>query len=601
MNLTNHQAINGKFLYYAFVAGSQQLLFYQEELNRINVFPVRDKDTGTNLASTTRAVIDTIKPDLSYKKTMGNIAEAALIGARGNSGVIFAQFLHGIDSETKNTPQISFLEFADSVKRSIPYMYEAVANPIEGTMLTVIRDWSDFLSSHKESSPDFKKLMIASNAVLEQSLMETTSKLKGLQKYGFVDAGAKGFVVFIKGIIDFIKNRNIRPFVIEKNEPIPFPDDHEVNDKALSYRYCTEALLKNVKINLESLKQLITQNGDSVVIAGSESLCRIHVHTNEPAELFSKLSSCGRITFQKVDDMQRQQDMVRKRKWNIALVTDSACDLSQELIDLYQIHVVPMNLNFGDNHYLDKITIQPNQFYDLLETSTAFPKTSQINERTFTNLYSHLASYYDAIISIHLSSKFSGTYGNSVKAGQRIHKEFNKPVYVIDSKTLSGALGLLVLKTAQNIEAGIGVETIVKSLETDLLKAKIFVSVKDLKYMIKGGRVSRPAGFLADTLGLNPVVSMDEAGHSRLFGKTFSQKASLNKIFKHISTISRGKEVWNYIILHAHNPHGALKVESEMMEITGKKPVSTVNISPVIGMHAGHGALAIALLITSKT
>jgi hypothetical protein len=600
MNSFTNQEINGKFLYYAFLAGSQQLLLHQEEINRINVFPVRDKDTGTNLASTIRAVIDTIKPDRSYKKTIGNIAEAAIIGARGNSGVIFAQFLHGLNTETKNKQKISLLEFTESVKKSIPIMYEAVANPIEGTMLTVIRDWSDFLSSKKETIHDFKKVIIDSIEVLEKSLAETTSKLKDLKKYGFVDAGAKGFVVFIKGVTDFIKNRNIRHLAIEKTGAISLVHSEEVIDEQLTYRYCTEAILKNLQTNTHFLKQFLGQNGDSVVVAGSENTCRIHVHTNQPAELFHKLKDSGTITFQKVDDIQRQQEMASKRKWNIALVTDSTCDLSQELIDLYQINVVPLNLNFGDNHYLDKMTIQPEQFYDLLESSTEFPKTSQINERTFTNLYSHLASHYDAIISVHLTSLFSGTYANSVKAAQRIQKEFNKTVYVIDSKNLSGALGLLVLKTAQNIEAGMTAETIVKSLETDILNAKIFVSVKDLKYMIKGGRVSKPAGFIANALGINPVVSMDEKGKSLLFGKTFSQRASLKKIFKHIEDISQGKLVWNYIVLHAHNPGGASKAEEKMMEITGKKPVSVVDISPVIGMHAGNGAIAISLLFTSK-
>ncbi|MDD4609923.1 MAG: DegV family protein [Bacteroidaceae bacterium] len=290
----------------------------------------------------------------------------------------------------------------------------------------------------------------------------------------------------------------------------------------------------------------------------------------------------------------------KKRKWNIALVTDSTCDLAQELIDFYQINVVPLNLNFGDNHYLDKITIQPEQFYNLLASSEDFPKTSQINERTFTNLYAQLASYYDAIISIHLTSKFSGTYANSVKAGQRIQKEWNKPIYVIDSKNLSGALGLLVLKTAKNIEAGIAAGEIVQSLETDISNAKIFVSVKQLKYMIKGGRVSKPAGFIANALGINPVISMDNNGNSLLFGNTFSQKASLNKIFKHIKKISRGQSVWNYILLHAHNPDGASKAKQRMIELTGKEPVSTVDISPVIGMHAGNGSIAISLLFTKK-
>ncbi len=591
--------INGKFLYYAFIAGGNQILKNQVEINRINIFPVNDKDTGTNLALTVRSVIDNIKPHKSYKTTVSNIADAALIGARGNSGVIFAQFLHGLNRETINKPIITLTEFAESVKKSIPYMYEAIANPVEGTMLTVIKEWSDFLSSKKNGITSFADVIIDSFAVLEKSLAETNTKLKALSKSDFVDAGAKGFVLFIEGIIGFIKNRNIRNLVVESPENISLVHSNELTEEEIIFRFCTEAIIKNISQSKSELQKFLCENGDSVVVAGSESICRIHVHTNKPAELFHQLKEMGTITFQKVDDMVRQQEAVSKRKWNIALVTDSTCDLSQELIDLYQINMVPINLNFGDSHYLDKVTIQPNQFYDLLETEIEFPKTSQINEQTFTNLYSHLASHYDAIISVHLSGQFSGTYSNSVKAGKRISKEFNKPVHVIDSKNLSGALGLLVLKTAKNIEAGESVESIVETLKKDVVQSKIFVSVRDLQTMIRGGRVSKPKGMIASALGLNPVISMDENGKSLLFGKTFSQQASLKKIFKHIEKIGREKTLWNYIILHAHNSDGAQLVENEMFEMTGIKPVSVVNISPVIGMHAGNGALAVSLLFNN--
>lgn len=591
--------INGKFLYYAFIAGGNQILKNQVEINRINVFPVDDKDTGTNLASTIRSVIDNIKPHKSYKTTVSNIADAALIGARGNSGVIFAQFLHGLNSETLNKPIITLTEFVESVKKSIPYIYEAIANPVEGTMLTVIKDWSDFLNSKKEAIYDFKNVIIDSLVVLEKSLSETTLKLKVLNKSGFVDAGAKGFVLFIEGIIDFIKNRDIRNLVLNSIEDISLIHSDEINDEEITNRFCTEAIIKNVTLDKSELKKILGKNGDSVVVAGSQNICRIHVHTNKPADLFHQLKKTGTITFQKVDDMVRQQETVNKRKWNIALVTDSTCDLSQELIDFYQINIVPINLNFGDSHYLDKVTIQPDQFYDLLESEAEFPKTSQVNEQTFTNIYSHLASHYDAIISVHLSSQFSGTFSNSVKAGKRISKEFNKPVYVIDSKNLSGALGLLVLKTAKNIESGGSAESIVKTLKEDVVESKIFVSVRDLQFMIKGGRVSKPKGLVASVLGLKPVISMDENGKSLLFGKAFSQQASLKKIFKHIEKIGRGKTIWNYIILHAHNPDGAQQAEDKMHALTGKKPVSVVNISPVIGMHAGIGTIAISLLFNN--
>ncbi len=588
--------INGKFLYYAFIAGGNQIIKNQVELNAINIFPVNDNDTGTNLASTIRSVIDNIKPHKSYKTTVNNIADAALIGARGNSGVIFAQFLHGLSRETLNKPIITLTEFVESVKKSIPYIYESVANPVEGTMLTVIKEWSDFLDKKKDAIHDFADLIIDSLTILEKTLAETNVKLKALNKTVFVDAGAKGFVLFIEGIIDFIKDRNIRNLVVDSHEDISLIHSNEIIEEEITHRFCTEAIIKNLSRSRSELQDFLSKNGDSVVVAGSESICRIHVHTNTPVELFHELKEVGTITFQKVDDMVRQQEAIKNRKWNIALVTDSTCDLSQELIDFYQINMVPINLNFGANHYLDKVTIQPKQFYDLLETESEFPKTSQINEQAFTNVYSHLASHYDAVISVHLSSQFSGTFANSAKAGQRISKEFNKPIHVIDSKSLSGALGLLVLKAAQNIDAGKSVKAVVESLEKDVLQSKIFVSVRDLKFMIKGGRVSKPKGIIARALGLNPIISMDESGKSIMFGKTFSQHASLKNIYKHIETTGRGRSIWNYIILHAHNADGAKQAEDKMLEITGKKAVSVVNISPVIGMHAGNGTIAVSLL-----
>lgn len=587
--------IDGRLLYYAFKAGGHRILQQQSEINKINVFPVNDKDTGTNLASTIRSVLDNIKPHKSYKTTLNLIAENALIGARGNSGIIFAQFLYGMNLGTIEKGIVSVSEFVDSVGKSIPYMYDAVSNPVEGTMITVIKEWSESIASNKKST-DFRKFIVESLESLNKSLEETRQKMKSLRQSNVVDAGAKGFVVFIEGIIEFIQSNNIRKFVAQPDETIELIHDEEMHEGEITFRYCTEAILKNLNVSKTELQDFLIKNGDSVVVAGSGSLSRIHIHTNDPAELFYKLKDFGTITFQKADDMIRQNEAATSRKWNVAVVTDSTCDLSQDLIDFYQIYTLPLNINFGDNHYLDKVTITPDHFYDLLESSSDFPKTSQINEHSFVNLYSHLASHYDAIISIHLTSQFSGTYMNSVKAAEKIAAEFNKPIYTIDSKTLSGALGLLVLRVAQSIEAGFAPAEIVESVEKWRTNSKIFVSVKDLKYMIKGGRVSKGKGFIANMLNINPIVSMDEAGKSVLFGQAFSQQANINKVMKHVRKISVGKSVWNYIVLHAHNEASAEIYVQKMLELTGKNPVSVVDISPVIGMNAGNGTIAVSLL-----
>jgi hypothetical protein len=259
--------------------------------------------------------------------------------------------------------------------------------------------------------------------------------------------------------------------------------------------------------------------------------------------------------------------------------------------------MLPININFGENHYLDKVTIQPEQFYTLLEENTDYPKSAQVNEKAFTNLYSHLASHYDSIIAIHLSDKLSGTFGSSQKAAKAISQEFNKPISVINSKNLSGALGLLLMRAAEAIEAGHSHEKVVEMTEEWVKKVKILVSVKDIKYLIRGGRLSATKGFIARLLNINPIVSIDESGKATVFDKSFNQKANMEKVMGHIKKMVEGKSVWNYIILHANNSEAAKWYTEKMEAVTSKKPASVVNISPVIGANTGIGAAAVALLL----
>jgi hypothetical protein len=403
-------------------------------------------------------------------------------------------------------------------------------------------------------------------------------------------------VFFVEGIIDFITNRNLKELIHVRAETALFEKLEEAIPEKVDFRYCTEALIKNSSINNKSLLQILEKYGNSIVIAGSDKMRRLHLHTNNPAGLFSELRNTGTLAFQKADDMIRQSQVVNDRKWKIALVTDSTCDLAQDIIDNYQINMLPININFGENHYLDKITIQTDQFYTLLKESKDYPKSSQVNEKSFINLYSHLASHYDSIIAIHLSDKLSGTFNSSQKAAKAISKEFNKSISVINSKNISGALGLVILRTAQAIEAGYSHDQVVHMAERWTNSAHLFVSVRTIKYLVRSGRVSIVRGLLARILNINPIVSIDETGKAILFGKTFSQKANMVKVMKHITKIHHGKKIWNYIVLHANNIDAAQWYSSRMEILTDKKPAFVVNISPVLGAHAGTGAAAVALL-----
>lgn len=588
--------IDGRNLYYAFIAGARKIIEHQTELNKINVFPVNDGDTGSNLAGTVRSVIEILHPHRSYKVTADRIAEASILNARGNSGIIFAQFFYGLSRETGEIKSAGIKDFAEALRKTVRYVYEAVAKPVEGTMLTVIKDFADFidLSWHKFS--DFNNLFLSSYEILTKSLAQTKAKLAILEKNNVVDAGAKGFVLFFEGIRDFINSRNIKELISARSVVNSFPKEESLISENVTFRYCTEAVVRDCSVDNHSLMGILENYGDSVVVAGSDKVKRLHLHTNNPSKLFDYLRKLGTTTFQKADDMIRHNQIVKERKWKIALVTDSTCDLDQELFDRYQINMVPININFGENHYLDKVTIQPEQFYSLLNETPVYPKTAQVNETTFTNLYSHLASHYDSVIAVHLSDKLSGTFFSSEKAARKISSEFNKQITVLNSRNLSGSLGLIVLRIAQAIESGYSHDEIVKMAERWINNARIYVSVKTLKYMVRGGRVSHTKGLIAKILNINPIVSLDETGKAIVFDKTFSQKSNMMKVMSYIEKIKNDYGIWNYIVLHANNKIAADWFADKMEKLTNKKPVSVVNISPVIGANAGIGAASVALL-----
>jgi DegV family protein with EDD domain len=588
--------LDGRNLYYTFVAGARKVIAHQIELNKINVFPVNDGDTGTNLASTIRSVIESLHPHRSYKITADRIAESTLMNARGNSGIIFAQFFYGLSSETADCHSVNLKQFAESIQRSVKYIYEAVANPVEGTMLTVIKEWADYIYESWERYADFDQLLLSSYDVLKKSLAETKTKLKILAKNNVVDAGAKGFVLFVEGIIEYIHTRNFKELIQSKADSVALPKTEEIISENVDFRYCTEAILKNTSINSHDLMELLSGYGNSGVVAGSDKMRRIHVHTNNPADLFYTLKDHGTITFQKADDMIRQSESVFKRKYKIALVTDSTCDLAEDILDDYQIHMLPVNISFGENHYLDKITITPNQFYKMLNDSPDYPKSSQVNEKSFVNLYSHLASHYDSIIAVNLSDKLSGTFHTSQKAAQIVSKEFGKPISVINSKSLSGSVGLIVLRVAEAIKKGYSHDQIVTMAEKWVSDTKILVTVLTVKYLVRGGRLSYTKGLISRLLNISPIISVDETGKAVVFDKAFNRKANMEKIMAHIKRQLNERPVWNYIVLHANNPEAAEWYKNKMELLTGKKPVSVLNISPVIGANAGVGASAVAFM-----
>ncbi len=590
--------MDGGHLYYSFLAGSRKILQHQEEINKLNVFPVPDADTGTNLASTIRTIVDNSLMDDRFHVTANSIAEAALDGARGNSGVIFAQFLYGISKEVGQSIKVSTHNFADTMKKSVKYVYEAIGNPREGTMISVIRDWADHLIHLKDKVQDFVHLMTESYKTAQSSLEKTTSQLDVLKKAGVVDAGAKGFVLFLEGMLEFLHRKISREELAQHKNDIPVleMEEAEVDHDQLTFRFCTEAMIEGKDLDKAAIRTLTQSFGDSLVLAGSDHKLRLHIHTDDPARLFFELRQYGELTFQKAEDMYRQFAIAHERKWDIGLMTDSASDLPEELMHQYQIQMNPINLYFGRNHYLDKVTITPDYFYDMLDSSPVYPTTAQANVKSFTNLYSHMASHYKNIIALHLSEKLSGTVNSSRKAAEVIKEEMKKDIAVFDSRNISGGLGLVLLRAARAIEAGTSYEEITSSLPHWIDSCKLYVAPATMKYFVKGGRVSKLKGLVASLFHILPIIYIDPEGRAETFDKAFSHKAIMKKVLSQVQKFREENKIWEYAVVHAHSPENARLLAEGAEKILGKPPVYTQNLSPVIGLHAGLGTVGIALM-----
>jgi DegV family protein with EDD domain len=585
--------INGRRLYYAFLAGGNAVISDQDYLNKINVFPVSDADTGTNLAATMRSIAETAVVSNSLRTTFRSIADAALAGARGNSGLIFAQFIHSLSNEMRNEHRVTARTFAESSRKAVQAVYKAILSPVEGTMLTVMREWAEAVHQHAARTADFVELLAYSLQAARQSLRNTPKKLTVLARAGVVDAGAKGFVDFIEGIWHFMRAGRLR------NVPKAAVLTPELENRVHSFkneitrRYCAEALLQGENMDLDEIRSLVPTFGDSAIVAGSEEKLRFHVHTNSPADLFFRLKDYGAVVQLKVDDMRKQYEVSHNRKWNTALVTDSSCDLPQEFIDEHQIQVIPFSLSFGQTQFLDKLTITPDQFYTLLKTRREHPKSAQAGLALLQNLFSYLSTFYESILVFNISDKLSGACSFSRQAAEKFK---DKKISVIDSKQLSASLGLIVMRAAEALSQGMTHDDIAQKAEEWIAKTSVWVDIATLKYLVRGGRVSPMKGLLARLLNLKPIITLDKEGKAVSFGKSFSRKGNMKRILRILEKINAQERIWRYAVVHAQNLPRAQAYAEKLNGLLGKPPAYIMDVSPVIGVHNGIGVVGIAVM-----
>ncbi len=584
------------------LAGAHRVISHRDHLDRINVFPVPDRDTGTNLALTMRAVIRALQNPLpSMAAVSATAAKGALLGAQGNSGVIFAQFFQGLREEISDPLQLSMQRFAEALRCAATRAHEALAKPREGTILTVISDVAESALRHADRLPGFRSLLDEALRVAHRSLQKTTDCLAELKRAGVVDAGALGFVHFLEGVRDFFCAEGA-----DQSDPsLPKIEEEEVEPSdpgpvRWSFRYCTEAVVWGTDIDRHEVMERLQTLGDSVVVAGDREEIHAHVHTNVPAYVLALLSQYGTVASQKVEDMLesvgvRLQPQENADRSGIALVTDSVCDLPMAFLTDRRIHVVPVRLVFGDDALRDRVDLAPDEFYRRLQSETTLPKTSQPSPDDFIALYRHLAGTHAAILSIHISAELSGTHQSALSAARKVSEETGVPIAVIDSRSASCAEGLVMWSAAEAVRAGLSAAKCTAIAQTVADELQVFVFVPTVEYFVRGGRLSPLQGTIAHLLHLLPVLTSED-GKLVPASKALGQRHARAVVLRKVMAAARAASQPLFVVGHSAAPDLAASVRMQILQRMPHAEVWVTDTAPAIGAHSGPGGFAVAVL-----
>lgn len=586
--------INAPRLARALSAGIQRVFQRRDYIDRLNVFPVPDRDTGTNLAFSFKVVLKAIQTTdhLSIKQLMQSVATASLDGSRGNSGAIMAQYFYGFSKSLGEEPKLDTRKFAQASTAGAVAAWSAMSEPVAGTLPTVLEDFSSGLQQKVEQgTTDIVELFWHGLQSARESLARTPELLPVLKQSGVVDAGGQGFVDLLDGIWGFIEEGETEEIQLEGDDSVA---NHsavmEVN--AGEHRFCTECIIEGDNLDrARVMKQLQRLDCSSLVVAGGQNRIRVHIHVNNPGDVYLICEQFGELFQQKADDMQRQVGLMN-HTGQVAVVTDSGADIPFAEQERLAIHMVSARLNFGATEYIDYVSLMPADLYRMLQESTEAPKTSQPPVGDFSRQYDLLTGHGYQVMSVGLSTLLSGTTQAALAAAER----FGDRVRVFDTLTGSCGEGLLAVIAAEAAKQGMSLDDIEKLLFEFQPLCYTFAMAEDLSYLARGGRLPPIVQKITEFLHISPLMTAKK-GKFGLAGITTGVGVKTTALGKVVLKKMQKDLSYRVLIAHGANPEGAHELRRYVL---GRHPrVHSCHITeagPALGVHLGPGGLVIGFL-----
>ncbi len=597
--------VDGPRLRRSLVAACEHARTARGELNRINVFPVPDGDTGTNLALTVRAIADRIHgcTELGVDKVAREAAEAAVLGARGNCGMMLSQFLLGFAERLSGEARVRADELGEALMAGAVRLQGALEKPVEGTILTVIRDTAE--AAETAGIADIADLVGHLVGRARDSLRRTPELLPQLKKAGVVDAGAKGFVTLLEGVLLYIQGEPLLRALETEPEPgraaaagrAEFDADDE------RFRYCTEALGRGPDLPSEAeVRARLRELGDSLIVVRTGDALKIHIHTDHPERIFEYVRSVGSLATHKAEDMRAQHEAAGRGgespKRPVGVVTDSGCDLPDEVVRAHGIQVVPLLLIDGDDVLLDRVEISAGEFHRRMEAQEELPTTSQAPPGDFLRGFRDAGEDAEELVGVILSGALSGTFGSAEAAAALAD---DVPVRLVDSRAASILQGLLTLKAAELAEMATPPEEIAETLNRIRDRSGLLFTVDRFDRLLASGRVGRGTAWLGGLLGVKPILRLTPDGRVERAGQVLGRKRVLPAVMDRLeSAIPDDVEQLRFGVVHVGCPEVVESVEGALRERWGDVEILSGPATPVISTHIGIGAWAVAYMVEDE-
>jgi len=568
----------------------------KEQINKINVFPVPDQDTGSNMAKTLLGIKEAIEG--KEFKNLSEISEAALNGAltaaQGNAGVIYvgflADFLPLLDKNPVDAKKLA-IAFEKGRKRA----WKSIQNPKEGTILDVIDAAAETFKEESEKETNIVNILRKATEKSKEALLATREKMEVFRRANVVDAGGLGFLMILESYLEALEGG--RKEVKKEEKP---SEKIRRFVQVLSHRYEIVSLIENPRLDEGTIKERLKRLGNSIDVVQIGNKMKLHIHTDYPDEVKNIIRKSGQILALRIEDMAKEvvgEPSVRKVSIGIVTENNIAC-LPEKVMERYQIETADATVDWPDGENLPG----ENIFQKMREADRRgikiFPKTSQGTPKVYFDAFKKQLEGFDKVLCLTITSKISGCYNSACQAKEMLSEEERERVYILDSLQAAASQALLVLRAIELIQEQREINEVLDELKKLIPKTYLYMIFEDPKWIEAGGRVSKgQANWIRrmKKLNLHPLMTIKDGVVTKagiIFAKDMAE-ALFKKIEKESrKTRKQGKKI-RVIIDHADNPDQADKLRQLLKQIKAEVPFISL-ASPVVCAHTGPGTLLAA-------